>query len=150
MLNLKLGTMDDLDELIPLVVEHCAEGPYKDITPDAHKIEETLIGAIALDIGLVLMVMDGDTLAGVLVAIAPELPFSRTRIALEIMVNVRPQYRKTKAFEMIREAYEYWANKLGCAGAHLGDMKNTNSERLENVYPRWGYELIERNYVKRL
>lgn len=140
--------MDDLDDLIDLVRDHCAEGPYKDIPFSIEKTEETLIAAITLDTGLVLCVMDDIKIIGVLVAHAVELPFSRTRIALEIMMNVVPAYRKTRAFAMIREAYEFWARKLSCVGNALSDMVNENSPRLEKVYPRLGYNLIERGYFK--
>lgn len=148
MLHLSLATNDDLDELIASVHAHIRSGPYKTLTPDYDKIEVTLISLMTLEDGLVLLVKAEDTLVGFLLGSAQELMFSKQKIAYEIGLYVSPEYRSSKAFDMLKTAYEYWANKRGCVGAALSDMKNENSSRLEKVYPRMGYELTERAYVK--
>lgn len=148
MLTLSLASNDDLDTLIPLVLDHIKSGPYKNFIPDYSKIEEVLISLITLPESLVLLVKDDDVLAGFILGSSQEMMFSRQKLAYEIGLYVSPEYRKSKAFDMLRTAYEYWAKKVSCVAAVLSDMKNEHSDRLEKVYERLEYTLTERSYLK--
>lgn len=148
MLTLSLATTDDLDDLIPLVFEHIQSGPYKNFIPDYLKIEEVLINLMTLPESLVVLVKEDDTLAGFILGSSQEMMFSRQKLAYEIGLFVSPDYRKSKAFDMLKTAYEYWAQKVGCTACVLSDMKNEHSERLQKVYERLDYNLTERSYLK--
>lgn len=127
---------------------HIASGPYKAFGADYEKVEKTLITLITLDSGLALLLKDNDKIVGFLLALANETMFSKNSISTEIGLFVAPEYRRTRGFKMLREAYDYWSRKVGCQANVLSDMDNEYSTRLEKVYTREGYKLTERSYLK--
>lgn len=140
--------MDDLDELIPYVSDHVASGPYGVYGIDPEKVEFTLIQLMTLNTGLVLLLKDGDTIAGFLLAVANETMFSRKVIAVEIGMYIAPDYRRTRGFKMLREAFDFWSNKVGSDANVLSSMDNEFADRLDKLYTKEGRSLAERSYLK--
>jgi hypothetical protein len=57
---------------------------------------------------------------------------------------VNPEHRSRKSLAL-KEAYEFWAKKVG---AKFIQMANMNDEKIERFYQRTGYDLTERAYLK--
>lgn len=69
-------------------------------------------------------------------------------LAVEQVLWVDEEYRKTKAMHRLIKAYEKWATQTGATHVILADVHN--NEKLQQVYIRKGYNKVETAYMKEL
>jgi hypothetical protein len=81
---------------------------------------------------------------GILAATAEPMLFNKTKIACELIWWIEPEFRRSRAAEKMRQAYEFWAKKVGCTSCSVVDHEDT----LDKYYTRKGYERRETAYLK--
>jgi GNAT superfamily N-acetyltransferase len=95
-----------------------------------------------MECGLVLVC--GNPVNGVLMALTFEHPFGAGRWAKETVWFVRPEARGRSAVQMLDE-YEAWAREQGCRTVGMASLSTNDVSRL---YERRGYVPVETHFVK--
>ncbi len=95
-----------------------------------------------MECGLVLVT--GNPVNGVLMALTFEHPFGAGRWAKESVWYVRPEARGRSALQMLDE-YEVWAREQGCTTVGMASLETNDVSRL---YERRGYVPVETHFVK--
>lgn len=97
---------------------------------------------------LVLISHDKGKPVGVLVAYVFTPMFSNSKVAVECLWYLEPEYRGRRGFKM-KEAYEYWAKLVGADFCQYGVL-STSPEGLEKLYERDGMSCSEKIFMKKL
>jgi GNAT superfamily N-acetyltransferase len=79
-----------------------------------------------------------------LLAVASKSLFSPHKTATEIGWYVSPDERGKEAGKQLLEAFEYWAQKVGCKYITMISL----DDRVGKFYEKKGYSLLERAYMK--
>jgi hypothetical protein len=99
--------------------------------------------------GIVLVALKETKPIGMLVGVAREPVFTRSKVAMELGWWIEEAHRKTRASFLIYDAYEDWAKRIGCThvqGAYLPGV----SPRLDEFYQKRGYRQVESSFLKTL
>jgi GNAT superfamily N-acetyltransferase len=145
MLSLKL--IEDRDEgaVFSIAMEFFRNSPYRHMTIDEptvrNLVREFIYGDKTERICITLN--DGQHLVGCLAAIVTKQLFNKDKIAAEVIWYVYPEYRSYKSAKMLREAYEFWATKMGATSIQLVSVDDK-----DKLYKRWGYVPKETAYLK--
>lgn len=83
---------------------------------------------------------------GMLLGKASPFSFGYHKIAMEVGWWVDPEYRKSGVGKSLIDAFEYWANKMGCSLVVMGSLDDS----LGSYYEKNGYKSAERLYMKEL
>lgn len=94
--------------------------------------------------GLVLVA--GQPVHGVLMAMTFEHPFGAGEWAKETVWYIAPQARGGAALRML-DAYEAWAREQGCAAIGMASLASND---VSSLYKRRGYAPAETHFVKSL
>ena len=70
------------------------------------------------------------------------------RLVMEQVLWVDEEYRNTRAASRLIKAYERWAKEIGATHIMLSDIHG--DEKLQRVYKKKGYSLMETSFVKEL
>lgn len=141
---------DDIPDITRMVKNFHSEYPFK-LDFDDNKIADLihqLVTASIKDKVLIVAREDEGNVIGLIAAIATEVLFSSTRVAAELMWWVDPEHRHTQTGMALLEAFEMWAEQVGCKVIQMSSVESPITDRLTKVYGRRGYKLIERNYLK--
>ncbi len=147
--HLRLGTTEDIPNLVKFSRHFHFASPYKTMKFDALKTEQTfrnLMSGSKMD-GIVLVGLLNDKPIGFLAGVAHEPVFSSAKVAMELAWWIEPECRKTRASLLIYSAYEDWARRIGChyvQGAYLPGV----SPRLDEFYNKRGYIQVESSFIK--
>jgi len=84
---------------------------------------------------------------GVLIGfVTKDHPSLDMSVAMELVWYVSPEHRKHKPSMLMVDAFEYWAKTKGATAAIMVGY----DPRLEAVYSRKGYSILETSYIKEL
>ena len=150
MLNLKIATLEDLEDIVDLMVSFKVESPYSTLSTDILKIRTTVLDYLNKDKkeSIILLSYSKDLKdkgpIGIIVGSIQEFPFSLDKQAYEHIWYVLPKYRKNKVGLELYEAFEYWATRLGVKVIHSAYP----NKDLEEFYVSKGYKPLERVYYK--
>lgn len=145
-MTLKLATPEDFPDILRMSKAFAEASPYKDFPMTEEKITE-LILTLLRDKNktlIVLYLQDGKPV-GMIAGMSSEMIFSREIIASEVIWWVDPEFRGGRRSLALKEAYEYWAKRIG---AKYIQMANLNDDKIERYYQRTGYTLTEKAYLK--
>lgn len=92
--------------------------------------------------------MDGSVPVGALLANTSYAPFSSDKVATELAWWVEPEYRKSRRGLDLKEAYEFWAMKMGAKKIGMALLKTEHGPGLHKLFLRGGYKEAETAYVK--
>ena len=125
---IRFATQEDLPGLMAITLD--LHQKYPDISYHPDIVYRTLVNWIAGDkerrIALV-AVDEKDTPYAALMAFAEETVFSSDKIAYEVFWHTT---KKTKDVLRLFEAYEFWAEKMGCRMIHGGAKDGVMSRYL--------------------
>ncbi|MDQ0456051.1 GNAT family N-acetyltransferase [Rhizobium paknamense] len=93
-----------------------------------------------------LVLDDGGTAHGLLLAAAFDHPFGAGLYAKETVWFIAPQARGRGGLKML-DAYEAWARTIGCAAIGMAALSTNDVSRL---YQRRGYSAAETHFLKHL
>lgn len=151
-MTLKLATLEDLPRLHDLFYDFFLHSPYASLEYDKEKIGETFVQACKNRENFLLLVHvdDEGVSQGFLIGIKSSPLFSSDSIASELAWWIDPFARNFKAAASMLEAYEYWANLVGCKKVSLAHLDNDSNSTLTKWYKRRGYTKCETAFVKEL
>jgi hypothetical protein len=115
--------------------------------PYAQKYYRTMIEN---KMGQVFLLCDEETgsVHGGLACIKGPVPHSGQMVAVELFWYVAPEYRGSLGALELLVAFENWAKENQCSSCALIHMMDSQPERLEKLYLRMGYKLLEKHYIK--
>jgi GNAT superfamily N-acetyltransferase len=140
---IRIATIEDIDLIVKMSMKFMDTCTYKDYSSES-KIKEVvtnLLNASKSD-GIILISEDKGFIAGV----AKEFTFGDVRIATELAWWVEPEHRASKVGKELLDAFEYWAEQVGCKAITMICL----DENLSQYYEKRGYVLAELAYMKDL
>lgn len=97
------------------------------------------------------VVLDANTIVGVLYATAPRVVYSWRQIAKQEMFYVDKAYRNSRAAYMLIKAFEAWAKSLNCEQAYMSvehNMLDDLTKRTSALMEKAGYKLRGYYHIK--
>lgn len=139
----RIATLEDLDLVVSLGMSFIETTKYKDIASE-DKIRELSKKLIETpnEYSIILLYED----FGMLAATVVPFMFGPSIYATEIAWWVSPEKRKSNVGSELLEAFEYWANKVGCEFVTMVSL----DDQVSKIYEKQGYKLFERTYLKGL
>lgn len=144
---LKVATKEDLTTVVDFAKKFHSNNIYKDIEFNRDKVTLFINHLIDDPKSLVLLLEENNTTVGALLATTEEIVFSIDTMALEVMLWVEEDYRGKNSWELV-EAYQYWANRLGCTICFLSTLEGPLVDILDSKYKKLGFLPAERTYMK--
>lgn len=148
---LKLATLDDLPDVRRMCLLFKEASPYHFLETSIDRVDQTVETMITGDKSrnIVILSQDSGETVGMVAGIANEFLFSDEKVAAELVWWVDPLFRGKHGKEL-HEAFEFWANKVGCSVITMALLEDKNAERISKLYERKGYAQTERAFMKRI
>ncbi len=139
---LKRATIEDFDLVYDMAVKFSEEfSQYKEFVEPLFL--ETIIRDILMSPDeLKVALLHGEM--GMLLGEVSQFPYGPHLVAVERAWWVKPENRMTKVGLELLEAFEFWANKVGCKIITMSCL----DEGVGKLYEKQGYKLSERAYMK--
>lgn len=140
---LRIATIEDLDVCVEMGMKFAEASPYSKYT-DKEYITNLITGILnaSNEESIILLYED----YGMIGASKVPFPFGPISVATEIAWWVDPEHRNKKVGKELKDAIEFWAQKVGCTIMTM----ITLDEKLGAYYEKDGYTLAERAYIKEL
>lgn len=149
---IKIATLEDVPFLKLVLKRFFLNSPFVNLTEFDEEVTvrtaENIING-PKENGIILLYFKDGEVKGVLAGLAHEMFFSRDKVATELCWWVDEDARGRDSLELI-EAYEFWAEKVGCSIVSMANLTGTTGERLDKYYKRRGYTPLETAYGKRV
>lgn len=149
MIKVRQATLLDLLTLAHLGERYGSEAKKHSNFPV--NIEHTLKQAamtIQREDGCFLVSYDGDTPVGFMWGWVVTLPWSESKLAIDNVLYVVPEYRKTSVGYRLMQAWEKWAKDSGAAEVQISVASGIHEEETASFYKRLGYSLTGTQYRK--
>jgi hypothetical protein len=133
MQHLKLGSLEDLDEIVSCVKELFDNSVYSNFSVFNKRDTEDTVRRILLgnkENGVVLLLTDEETggITGILgCSYVSQMFNNKEKTAVELAFWIQPEYRDYSSLRLLLQAYKFWAKKIGCSTILFGKMKNKSS-----------------------
>lgn len=149
--TLRHANLDDIPAILEMAKDLYETSVYKTIKVDYARGRQMLEQFIVEgnENFLVMLSHDEGTPVGVIAAYVFKPLFSQERIATEVLLWLKPEYRTTQRGKELLDAYEYWAKLVGASFVQYG-MLSSADPRLARFYERRGASEIEKVYYKDL
>lgn len=150
MLDIKIATMSHYFDVYDMVLRFAANSPYTDYQVDESKVADLVLAYLeSPGSDRICFVVEHEGRAvGMLAAQTSEILFSRMKIAAETVWWMEPEFRNSTIPFKLLEAYEFWAKRVGCSIAQLSTVETAHAARVQPLYERKGYRLVERGFIK--
>lgn len=139
------ATLDDLPLLIECCVNFYKESPFKGLSFNLEKIEQTVRTLIENHEGVV-YVYEDDTIRGMILGSLSRPTISDDVIATEIAWWVHKDNRNGRVAIELFKAFQQW----GMANADYINMTHLPTHDLSKFYTKHGYEPVDRHYLKKV
>ncbi len=149
MSRIRVADIPDIKEIYVLAKELHEQSIYSKIKDDEAKFKLLVAGMMGQKLGIVLVIVDDDDKPqGFLLGVTQELFFSRAKMATDIAIYVRPEYRKM-APQMITEFIKWAESKPRMVQITLGISSGVgDSVRIGQFYEHLGFQNTGGIYVK--
>lgn len=139
---LRIATVEDTELVLEMATKFLEKTSYKDLFDK--ELLKHIITDFVSSIGddKVVIIHDKGMIAGMVTPFY----FGKVKQATELAWWVDPSARKEGVGEKLLEAFEFWANKIGCKHVVMAAL----DEKLEKFYTSKGYRLVEHIYTKEL
>lgn len=138
----------DLPYIVASIQEFVNSSSYRRYGVNVAHVTQSLRNLIAAREGIVTVLERDGEFAGCYVGLAHQHLFSGEWMLGELFLYTTRAARGHGS--KLKAHAESWAKSQGCKESHLAHPIGSDDLRLEPVYRRWGYEPVERNYVKDL
>lgn len=146
---LKLLEEHDIPRVVELGRNFFDASPYNSLTFSEQATENFLYACLARpENNICILAVEDEEVVGALVGSISNLPFSEDTVAAEIAWWVEPDYRKGTVGRDLKEAYEYWAIKMGAKKISMALLSGDYEKLLDRYYRSTGYVKAETAYVK--
>lgn len=140
---LKIATEEDLPTVLRLVMSFGKETDYQDLISE--EVTEALIRTlITSDNNSTIVMLWKDV--GVIAGAKVPFIYGPHTVATELFWWVQPDHRQLGVGEQLLNAFEFWAQKVGCDLITMVGLDN----KLDKYYRKKGYKLYERAYMKKI
>ena len=149
MSGIRLGDIPDMAAIYKLGCELLSQSVYSNIKHDESKFKLFVAGLMGIKNGTVLVIVDdNDKPQGFLLGVVEELFFSRKRMATDLAVYVRKEYRHL-APKMFKEFIKWAESKSRMAQITLGISSGIGEpERVGKMYNSLGFTQTGGIFVK--
>lgn len=148
--NIRRATKDDALDITFIGKKFVKESHNSHLGWNKDKVFSFVTEAVDREDFLILVLENDDDIVGVLAAFVTPCFFSDEWQAVELTWYVLPEHRKTrKAIEML-EAYENWAKEKGVAQINTMNLDMLKPEKVQKMYEKRGYRLVENTFAKEL
>lgn len=145
----RVARLEDVPDLVRMARNFHKASPYRYLKFDTQKVTESfkkVVTGPGTDMIALLAYKDNQNI-GMVVAAADAPPFSSEKVSTELAWWVEPSHRKTRAALFLFEAYEAWAQRVGCRGIQSAYLVGTDHDP-SGFYLRKGYQPVESSYLK--
>jgi RimJ/RimL family protein N-acetyltransferase len=144
--EVRRATVADIEALVELARELHAEAPtYRDEPFEPVVLQRWLLQRIGstmlVDDNAVFVAVRDGAILGVLIGMVVPRWFNRLRIAAELTLYVKPEYRGGRTLPALVRAFKAWAKEQGATKATLGISTGIQAERTVRAYARMGFTL---------
>jgi len=148
---IKTADIPDMDAICELASEMHEQSIYSDIKPDETKFRLFVAGIMGSKGGIVLLIVDEDDKPqGFFLGVLEELFFSRQRMATDIAIYVREDYRHL-APRLVKTFVTWAESKARVVRITLGLSSGIGDpERTAKMYGKLGFEQIGSINVKKV
>ena len=151
-MTVRTATIDDIDDVYALCREFQAMSPYCDIDVSEEHFYKFLAHYLEpKPKEHIIMVYEKDGEIGGIIAgqiTVGSLFFSENRIATEMVWYVEPHLRAGMAPMRLLQAYEKWAEMMGCKKISLAALDTAQRPALTSMYEKMGYVSTEETFVR--
>lgn len=141
----------DIITIAPLAVDYSKEAQKHDEFPFDLEYSMNQIATSMLNGGAVFLVFDSSNeVVGLLWGFCSYMPWCKRKIASDVILYVKPEYRGTRAAYDLCRAYEQWAIDEGAVAIQLSIASGIHEEVTGRFYTRLGYNMIGTQYRKEL
>ena len=137
---IRLATIDDLPIILELAKEFHQKLPHRAVAFSDQKTISTIHEWLLSEREEKIILLAGEPVFAILAAMAERPFYSDDKVAVEVFWYSR---KKSKWVLKIYEAYEFWANKIGCRMVFGGFL-----EEVEKYFKKRGYERVNTSYGK--
>jgi GNAT superfamily N-acetyltransferase len=135
--------VDELPNLIPLAEEFCGHSEFfQEFNPTA--FVETWTHLLESGLGAVFVLNDFE---GALGAFKCWNALDGSWIAIGMFWYVSPLKGRGKGVALLK-AFEEWAKTEGCTKVSMAHLADVNSVKMQHLYQKRGYKLMEQHFVK--
>lgn len=146
MSNLKLATIEDFADIKRMAIAFAEASPYKDFPKEMEKIDELILSLLRdRNKTIIILYLHDGKPVGMIAGMSSEMIFSRDLVTSEVIWWVDQEFRGSRKSLALKEAYEYWAKRIGAK--YIG-MSNLDDEKISRYYERSGYKPYERAFMK--
>lgn len=146
---IRQATLLDLLALAPLAQDYSLEADkHLNFPFDLEHAMTNAANTIMREDGCFLIVFDVDEPVGFLWGFCCPLPWSHAKLALDCILYVRKQYRKSRAGFMLMREWERWSVSQGAAEVQISIASGIHEEYTEDFYQRLGYHKAGTHYRK--
>jgi hypothetical protein len=144
-MTLKLATQEDVPVVVEMALRYAKASPFGRFPVDEAKINQIVQDLMRdRNKGIIVLYIVNDKPEGMIAGMLTEMLFNHDAIATELVWWVNPEHRTRKSLKL-KEAYEYWAKRVGAKFIQMAEM---NDDKIRRFYERTGYDLTERAYLK--
>lgn len=93
---------------------------------------------------------DGDNVVGVIIAGITSIAFHKTRIAMDVVFYVHPDYRKFNVGNNLLDFYHMWAESQQAKATFIQNTSGINSKVVNRYYEMNGYKNIGNIFMRNL
>lgn len=144
------ATLLDMLLIAPLASRYAQEANTKGFPVELDYSLQQAALTVMNDDGCFLIVFDGSEAVGFLWGFCCQLPWNPTKLAMDTLLYVEPQYRGSRAGYMLVRAWESWAQERGAKAVQLSVASGIHEEKTGEFYQRMGYTHIGTEYRKEL
>ena len=142
---------EDTPQLLEMAAAMHAESPrFQHLGYSEEKMYDVIQRLLAENIGgIVTIDAENGRLAGMFGFLIVEYFFSFEKVATDLGIYVRPEFRGTSAFPRMLRMFEDWTDQLGVADKQVSVTTGVNTERVVRAFERLGYSHYGEVMVKK-
>lgn len=149
-----LGTEEDEEQVLGLLLVAQEETPYKDLVVDVDALRNTVAQWLSglTDTHIIKAQEDNGNIVGILIfQVTDKYSFlPGIKIQQELFFFVLPEYRGSRVAMKLKSLFEQNGLEIGCELLTMGLMSNQYEPLLNKVYTKSGFTPTERIYTKRI
>ena len=149
--TLREATLEDIPVILSMAEQFGKDSPYDSIGINYAKTRQMMEkfvveGQVEY---LALISHDEGNPVGAIFAYAFTPIFSDHKVAVEVFLYLKPEYRKSQRGQDLRKAFEYWAKLVGCKHVQ-GAVLSNSPDGMDKFWTHGGYKMTETVYMKEL
>lgn len=149
-LNVRLATLDDVDDIIRLATMIGVNSMFSKLSVDLTKLRGSITDFVLDKSGdrFVLVSVDGDKVVGSVAGYCYAPLMTHEKIAVEVLLALDEEFKTLGRGKEMMDAYEYWAKMKGCRQIQYGFLTEGADPRMKKMYERRGFTMGEETFYK--